>query len=59
MVKKCIICDEEAKFRIKDGNEFYCKECAQESFADLSLLQKVEQEATIIKDLVNGNLQNN
>ena len=59
MVKKCIICEEEAAFRIKEGSEFYCKECAQESFADLSLLQKFQQEAIVIKDLVNGKLQNN
>jgi hypothetical protein len=64
MVKKCIICNEEAVFRIKDNNEFYCEGCAEEHFADLSLLQKVEEEAIALKKLVldrinDGNLQDN
>jgi len=63
MVKKCIICDGEARFRIKDSNEFYCEECAQENFADLSLLQKMEKEAKVLKGLIkekiNGDVQNN
>lgn len=57
MVKKCIICNEEANFKIKDGSEFYCQECAEESFADLSLLQKVEEETKALKEIINGNLQ--
>ena len=60
MAKKCIICDEEAEFKIKDCNEFYCKECAEEHFADLALLQKVEEKAQILKKIVldtNGDLQ--
>lgn len=63
MVKKCIICNEEAIFKIKDSNEFYCEECAEEHFADLSLLQRVEEEAQALKkvvlDKLNGNLQDN
>ena len=62
MPKKCIICSEEAKFKIKDSNEFYCQECAEESFADLSVLQHVEEAAQILKQMVkerlNANLQN-
>lgn len=61
MVKKCIICNEEAAFRIKDCSEFYCQECAQENFADLSLLQKLEEEAQALKKAIlektNGELQ--
>lgn len=61
MVKKCIICNDGAEFKIKDSNEFYCEECAEEHFADLSLLQKVEEEAQALKkvvlDKINGNLQ--
>ena len=63
MVKKCIICCEEAKYRIKDSSEFYCKECAEESFADLSVLKKVESDALALKEIVdekiNGNIQDN
>lgn len=63
MAKRCIICNKEAEFKIKDNNEFYCEECAEEHFADLSLLQKIEEEAQTLKkvvlDKVNGNLQDN
>lgn len=61
MPKKCIICDKEAEFRIKDSNEFYCLDCAEENFSDLSLLQKVEEEAQALKKIIldraDGNLQ--
>lgn len=61
MPKKCIICDEEAEFKIKDSNEYYCQECAEESFADLKVLQKVEEAAQQLKEIIkkklNGNLQ--
>ncbi len=56
MVKRCIICNEEAEFKIKDNNEFYCQECAQEHFADLSLLQKIEEEAMALKKTVLGKI---
>lgn len=59
MAKKCIICNEGAVFRVKDGNEFYCEECAEEHFADLSLLQKVEGEAQALKKVVLGNINGN
>ncbi len=63
MAKKCIICNKEAEFKIKDSNEFYCEECANENFSDLSLLQKVEEEVRALKkvvlDKINGNLQDN
>ena len=50
--KKCIICGEEAEFGIKDSNEYYCKECASEHFHDLSYLQKVEEQAKLIKSII-------
>ena len=43
MPKKCIICGKEAKYLIKGTSDYYCDECAEENFADLSLLQKVEE----------------
>ncbi len=50
--KKCIICDREAEFGIKDSNEYYCKECATEHFKDLSYLQKIEEQAAALKQLI-------
>ena len=47
-----MICGEEAKFSIKGTSDFYCKECAEENFSDLSLLQKVEEEAQKLKELI-------
>ena len=52
MGKKCIICDAEATHKIKDTSDYYCPECAQENFADLSLLVKVEEEAQRLKAFV-------
>jgi hypothetical protein len=49
MVKKCIICDKEAIYKIKDNPDFYCQECAEENFSDLDLLVKVEEEAQRLK----------
>lgn len=42
MPKKCIICGAEAKYCIKGTSDYYCDECAEENFADITLLQKVE-----------------
>lgn len=52
MAKKCIICGEEANFCIKGSNETYCEDCAKEHFNDLSFLQKVEEEAKLIKEAI-------
>jgi len=52
MVKKCIICDAEAVYRIKDTPDFYCQDCAEENFSDISLLLKVEEEAKQLKALL-------
>jgi len=63
MAKKCIICEGEAEFKIKDSNEYYCQECAAEHFADLSSLQKVEEEVRALKKAIvektNGELSDN
>lgn len=56
MAKKCIICDKEAKFKIKNSNESYCAECAEEHFGDISLLVKVEEEAQKLKDMVKAKI---
>ena len=52
MPKRCIVCTEEATFRIKDTSDYYCDQCADDNFADLSMLLKVEEEARLLKGLV-------
>ena len=59
MGKKCVVCDAEASYKIKDTSDYYCQECAQENFADLSLLVKVEEEAQRLKVLVDQKEQEN
>ena len=54
MGKKCSVCDAEARYKIKDTSDYYCHECAQENFADLTLLVKVEEEAQRLKEFVEG-----
>ena len=49
MTKKCSICEAPAIYQIKDTNDFYCDECAQDNFADLTVLLKVEEEAQKLK----------
>ena len=58
---RCMICDEDkAHFMIKETTDYYCKECAEEQFADLSYLVKIEEQAKHFKKLVDkktgGNL---
>lgn len=50
MTKKCLICDAEAEYKIKNTSDFYCENCAQENFADINLLVKVEEEAQQLKE---------
>jgi len=57
MGKRCIVCGEEAVYRIKDTSDFYCRECAQENFADLDMLLKVEEEVTRLKDVLKERLK--
>ncbi len=56
MGKKCIICNQEATFQIKDTFDYYCPECAEDNFADLSVLVKVEEEAQRLKELIKEKL---
>jgi len=56
MVKKCIICEKEAKYEVKGGNGFYCEECAEENFGDVSYLVKMEEEAQRLKIAIKGRL---
>jgi hypothetical protein len=43
MGKKCMICEDAAIFSIRGTNDFYCEACAIENFADLSVLEKLEE----------------
>lgn len=52
MTKHCIICNDPATFQIKDTADYYCQSCAEENFADLSMLVKVEEEAQKLKKYV-------
>ncbi len=42
MAKKCIICEAEAEYCIKDSSEFYCKGCGKEHFGELNYLVPIE-----------------
>ena len=57
MAKKCIICDDEATYRIKDTSDYYCDACAQENFGDLSLLIKVENEAQLLQEYIQHKIE--
>ncbi len=57
MVKKCIICEAEAVYKIKDTPDYYCQECAEENFSDLDLLVKVEEEAQKLKEFLKEKME--
>ena len=46
MARKCVVCDGEPEFLIKGTNDLYCKGCAEESFADISYLEKIGEQKT-------------
>ncbi len=52
MGKKCIICEGEAVYCIKDTSDYYCENCAVDSFGDISYLIKVEEQAKQLKKLI-------
>jgi len=41
MPKKCIICEKDAEYKIKDSSEYYCIECAQEHLQALPVLSLI------------------
>ena len=57
MAKKCVVCDAQADFRIKDTSEFYCQECAEDNFSDISLLVEVEEQAQQLKETIKKRLE--
>jgi len=44
MKKKCLVCRAEAFYLMKNTANFYCQDCAEENFADLEMLVKIEDE---------------
>ena len=52
MGKKCIICNEEAIYRIRDTSDYYCQDCAEENLGDLNVLVKMEEEAQALKKII-------
>ena len=57
-MKKCIVCSEqEAQYKIKDTPDYYCQECAEENFADLTMLIKVEEEAQKLKQFLKEKME--
>ena len=52
MAKRCIVCDAGAEYKIKDTSDYYCVNCAQENFADLDVLLKVEEVAQQLKEFL-------
>ena len=52
MAKKCIVCDVDASYKIKDTSDYYCKVCAEENFSDLNLLITIEEEAQRLKEFL-------
>ena len=58
MVKKCIVCEADASYKIKDTSEFYCDECAEEHFADVkNTLLKLEEEVQQLNAELNQRLE--
>ncbi len=59
MVKRCIVCHAPAIYKIKDTSDYYCDDCAQENFADLTMLIKVEEEAQRLKAFIDEKMDEN
>ena len=57
MSRKCIICGETAIYLIKESTDAYCTECALDCFSDVSLLQKVEEQAQELKELIKSRIE--
>ncbi|MEM3126669.1 MAG: hypothetical protein QW331_01205 [Candidatus Woesearchaeota archaeon] len=58
-MKKCIICGKEAVLMIKDTSDYYCQSCAEESFADISYLQKIEEQEKAVNKVVEEKIDQN
>lgn len=52
-----MVCGAEAVYKIKDSPDYYCPACAEENFADLSMLVNVEEEAQQLKKIVQEKIE--
>lgn len=43
MSKRCLICEQEGKYAIKNTKDYYCQECAEDQFEDVSYLVPIEE----------------
>jgi len=57
MTKKCIMCSVPADYTIKNSNDYYCKECAAEHFSDVSFLQRIEEKAKELKQIIKKEIE--
>jgi len=53
------VCNEPAKFKIKDTSDYYCMECAEENFSDTDMLVHMEDEAKRLKAYIKEKLEAN
>ncbi len=54
----CTICKEkDVTLRMKNTQHYYCKPCAEELFADISYLEKIENEAKLLKKEISEKLK--
>ena len=57
-MKRCNICEEPtAEFKIKDTTDYYCEGCAEEQFADINYLVKVEEQAQQLKNMIDNQIE--
>ncbi len=56
-MKRCLICDGIAKYKIKDTSDYYCVECAQENFSDIEMLVVVEDEAQRLNKFIKEKME--
>ena len=56
-MKRCVICGLEATHTVKDTNDYYCEECAQDNFGDIAYLQKIEEGAMKLKEIVDKKME--
>ena len=56
-MKKCIICEEEAKYCIKDTFDYYCQDCARDQFGDISVLVAIENHAQALKKVIDEEIE--
>jgi len=58
MAKRCVIClESDAVLCVKGTSECYCDPCAKEHFGDVALLTKIEDNAKLLHQFIEGKIQ--